>query len=172
MSLPAAALNTVATQWMERTLDDSAVRRIYLPEALLTADAICILLQNITEGLVVYPNVINKHLAAELPFMASENILMAFVKAGGNRQDGHERIRVLAQAAGNRVKQEGADNDLLERIRADDMFSCVADKLEDIMNPSDYIGRAPEQVDVFIEHELMPVLGKYATDRGKAELSV
>jgi len=172
MSLPAAALNTVATQWMERTLDDSAVRRIYLPEALLTADAICILLQNITEGLVVYPNVINKHLAAELPFMASENILMAFVKAGGNRQDGHERIRVLAQAAGNRVKQEGADNDLLERIRADDMFSCVADKLEDIMNPSDYIGRAPEQVDVFVEHELMPVLGKYATDGGKAELSV
>ena len=149
MSLPAAALNTVATQWMERTLDDSAVRRLYLPEALLTADAILILLQNITEGLVVYPKVINKHLMQELPFMASENLLMAFVKvknicatlkiywfniygynqSGGNRQDGHERIRVLSQEAGAQVKQEGKENDLLDRIRKDDTFKAVHDKL-------------------------------------------
>lgn len=173
MGLPAAALQTVAVQWMERTLDDSAVRRLYLPEALLTADAIAILLQNITEGLVVYPKVIERHIRQELPFMATENILMAIVKAGGNRQDAHEKLRVLSQEAAAKVKNEGNENDLLTRIRADSFFAPIHAELDLLLEPSSFIGRARAQVDDFIAGEVDPVLTRYADRLGeRADLTV
>jgi len=173
MAIPASALQTAAVQWMERTLDDSACRRLCLPEALLTADAIAILLQNITEGLVVYPKVIGRHVAQELPFMASENILMALVKAGGNRQEGHEKLRVLSQKAGDRVKQQGLENDLLDRIRADDFFRPVWSELDALLDPVSFTGRAPKQVVEFIRDEVDPLLDKYEGKMGgKSLLSV
>ncbi|KAK7073175.1 hypothetical protein SK128_008542 [Halocaridina rubra] len=169
MALPADALNTAATQWMERTLDDSANRRISLGEAFLAADGILMTLQNITEGLVVYPNVINRHIAQELPFMASENIIMAMVKAGGNRQECHEEIRIHSQAAGNKVKQEGGENDLVERIKSSSYFAPIHDQIGSLLDPSTFIGRAPEQVEEFLECEVAPVLKKY---EGKLEGTV
>jgi len=162
LTLPSAALQTVSVQWMERTLDDSAARRLYLPESFLTADAIAILLQNITEGLVVYPKVIEKHVKEELPFMAAENILMATVKAGGSRQEAHEKFRVLSQEAGARVKNEGAENDLIERIRKCEFFAPIHSQLDSLLEPATFIGRAPEQVDEFIEKEVKPILKRYA----------
>lgn len=161
LTLPSAALQTISVQWMERTLDDSAARRLYLPEAFLTADAIAILLQNITEGLVVYPKVIEKHVKEELPFMAAENILMASVKAGGSRQEAHEKFRVLSQEAGSRVKNEGAENDLIERIRKCEYFAPIHDQLDSLLEPTTFIGRAPEQVEEFIEKEINPILKRY-----------
>lgn len=154
-------LMTLSTQWMERTLDDSANRRICLAEAFLTADILLNTLQNISEGLVVYPKVIEKHISQELPFMASENILMAVVKAGGNRQECHEEIRKLSQEAGARVKEQGLDNDLIDRIKKSSYFSAVHDQLDQIMDPIAFVGRAPQQVSHFINEEVLPVLKPY-----------
>lgn len=169
MALPANALNTAATQWMERTLDDSANRRISLGESFLAADGVLMTLQNICEGMVVYEKVIARHIAQELPFMATENIIMAMVKAGENRQDCHEEIRVLSQEAGAQVKQEGKENDLVERIKASSYFSPIHEQLDTLLDPTTFIGRAPQQVSEFLEDEVFPVIKKY---EGKLEGSV
>ncbi|HLD25906.1 MAG TPA: adenylosuccinate lyase [Candidatus Andersenbacteria bacterium] len=144
------AYQTHALQWFERTLDDSAGRRRFIPEAFLLADSIALILQNVMEGLVVYPAVITRHIAAELPFMATEKILMAMVATGGDRQEAHEKIRQHAQAAGNRVKQEGADNDLMERLAQDPYFEPVHGRLAQLLDPIGFIGLAPLQVDTFV----------------------
>jgi len=156
MSLAPAAAQTAAEQWLERTLDDSAARRIVLGEGFLGADAILRLYQNIVEGLVVYPKMIARHMAEELPFMATENVLMAAVKAGGDRQTLHEKIRRHSQEAARLVKMEGATNDLLSRLKADPAFAKVdiAGELE----PSRFVGRAPEQVDEFLAEHVRPIL--------------
>jgi adenylosuccinate lyase len=155
------AYNTAATQWMERTLDDSANRRITLAEGFLTADIILTTFQNVTEGLVVYPAVIDKHIRQELPFMAVENIIVAMVKAGGNRQDCHERIRVLSHQAGQEVKQKGLENDLIDRVRADSYFAPIHSQLNELLAPDTYVGRAPEQVSEFLKQEVFPALEAY-----------
>ncbi|MCQ2770675.1 MAG: adenylosuccinate lyase [Clostridia bacterium] len=149
---------TSSTQWFERTLDDSANRRLSIAESFLTIDGILNLYINVTSGLVVYPKVITKRVMQELPFMASENIMMDLVRRGGDRQEIHEKIRVHAQAAGKRVKEEGLDNDLLDRIAADPSFGITKDELSTLLNPSDYIGCSSSQVDKFIAEELDPVL--------------
>jgi adenylosuccinate lyase len=160
ISLQSSPANTLATQWMERTLDDSANRRLVMPQAFLAVDAILILLENITNGMVVFEKVIARNLAEELPFMATENILMAAVKAGGDRQTLHERIRQHSVAAGHAVKQEGRPNDLIERLRTDPSFAAV--DLDDILASGGFVGRAPEQVDRFCETTIDPVVRKYA----------
>jgi adenylosuccinate lyase len=162
MSLPPNAAATHAGQWFERTLDDSANRRIVLAEGCLAADAILKLTANVTNGLRVWPLVIRRRLDAELPFMATENILMACVKAGGDRQELHEAIRRHSVAAANRIKAEGADNDLLSRIAEDPAFAAVHGQLEAMLSPSLFIGRAPEQVDAFVAEEVDPVLAAHA----------
>lgn len=162
ISLYTNAANTHATQWFERTLDDSANRRITLSEGFMSADAILITLLDISQGLVVYPSVINRHIMEELPFMSAENIIMAMVKAGGDRQASHERIRVLSQEAAAQVKQFGKNNDLIERVRNDTYFKPIVPQLNEILNPSTFIGRAPEQVTEFIQEEVDPVLENYA----------
>lgn len=155
------AANTHATQWLERTLDDSANRRITLSEAFLSADATLLTLLNISQGLVVYPKVIERHISQELPFMSTENIIAAMVKAGGDRQECHEKIRVLSHEAGAQVKQFGKDNDLVERIRNDSYFKPIMNKLDTILDAKTFIGRAPEQVTEFIEEEVNPILKNY-----------
>ncbi|MBQ8338889.1 MAG: adenylosuccinate lyase [Clostridia bacterium] len=159
---------TASTQWFERTLDDSANRRIAISEGFLAVDAILNVFINVTDGLVVYPKVIASRVAAELPFMASENILMAAVKRGGDRQTLHEAIRQHAMAAGRMVKEEGLANDLLERIAADDRFGLAKEDIEKLLNPADYIGRCPEQVERFIETEVAPILASVETIGGAA----
>jgi adenylosuccinate lyase len=159
MSLQTSPAMTVSTQWLERTLDDSANRRIILPQAFLAIDAILILYQNIAEGLVVYPKVIEKNLRSELPFMATENILMAAVEQGGDRQDLHERIRQHAQAAATMVKTEGGENDLLNRLRNDPAFNKIDIDAE--LEPSTFIGRSPEQVDELINEHIEPIRIRY-----------
>ncbi|XP_030752106.1 adenylosuccinate lyase-like [Sitophilus oryzae] len=161
------AANTHSVQWMERTLDDSANRRLTLAEAFLTADAALITLANITQGLVVYPKVIQRRINQELPFMSAENIIMAMVKKGGDRQICHEKIRVLSQEAGNEVKIHGRENDLLDRVRADPYFAPIVNDLKDILDPSTYIGRAPSQVTEFLEGEVKPVLSLYNLEKMK-----
>ncbi|XP_043471696.1 adenylosuccinate lyase [Leptopilina heterotoma] len=161
MVLTNNALQTAATQWMERTLDDSANRRITLGEAFLAADSILMTLQNISEGLVVYPKVIARFVSQELPFMSTENVIMAMVKAGGDRQVCHEKIRVLSHEAGAQVKQHGLDNDLVERIRKDPYFQPIIEQLDNLLDPSTFVGRAPEQVLEFLEDEVQPVLNLY-----------
>jgi adenylosuccinate lyase len=164
MSLPANAANTHATQWFERTLDDSANRRIVLAEAFLGADVILSLLININTGLQVWPNVIAKRVAAELPFMATENIMMAAVKAGGDRQELHEAIREHSMEAARKIKEEGGDNDLLDRLKTDVHFAKIADKIDELVNPVEFVGRAPQQVTEFLANEINPVLEKYASE--------
>lgn len=161
ITLHANAANTHATQWLERTLDDSAIRRITLAEAFLSADAVLLTLHNICQGIVVYPKVIARNIAQELPFMATENIIMAMVQAGGDRQVCHEKIRVLSHEAGAQVKQLGKDNDLIDRVRKDPYFAPIISQLDKILDASTFIGRAPEQVIEFIEEEVKPVLSKY-----------
>jgi adenylosuccinate lyase len=161
--LEPAAAATAAEQWLERTLDDSAARRITLGEGFLLADAILVLYQNIVEGLVTYPKMIARHVAEELPFMATENILMAAVKAGGDRQTLHEAIRRHSQEAGWQVKGEGAANDLLERLKRDPAFAKVDIDAE--LDPPRFVGRAPEQVDEFLAAYVRPLL---EADRGQA----
>jgi adenylosuccinate lyase len=153
---------TAATQWMERTLDDSANRRIAIAEAFLAADAILNLCANVVDGLVVHRAQIAKRLAAELPFMATEEILMVAVKAGGDRQTLHEAIREHAQAAAAAVKDEGRENDLLERLAGDPAFAAVADELPAMTDPARFVGRAPSQVDGFVADVVEPIRAKYA----------
>ncbi|XP_067628466.1 adenylosuccinate lyase [Eurosta solidaginis] len=153
--------NTHATQWLERTLDDSANRRITLSEAFLAADAALLTLLNISQGLVVYPKVIDRHISQELPFMSTENIIMAMVKEGGDRQVCHEKIRVLSQEAGTQIKQHGKNNDLIERIRKDPYFEPILDKLGDILDAQTFTGRSSAQVDDFVIEEIEPILEKY-----------
>jgi len=164
MALGANAAHTHANQWLERTLDDSANRRIALAEAFLTADALLILLQNVSEGLVVYPEFIKRRVEAELPFMATENFIMAMVQAGGDRQECHEKIRVLSHQAGSRVKNEGLDNNLLDLIKADPYFEPIKERLEiggDLLDHGSFVGRAVEQVEEFLQEEVQPVMDKY-----------
>jgi adenylosuccinate lyase len=149
---------TVSTQWFERTLDDSANRRVSIPEGFLAIDACLDIALNVVSGLVVYPEMIRRHVAAELPFMATENVIMEAVKAGGDRQDLHERIRVHSMEAGKEVKIFGRSNDLIERILTDDYFKLDRDAMESILKPENYVGRAPEQVIEFIENEVDPIL--------------
>jgi adenylosuccinate lyase len=152
---------THATQWFERTLDDSANRRLALAEAFLSADAILLLWDSVADGLVVHPAVVRRRLDVEIPFLATENILMAASKKGGDRQALHERIRVLAQAAGDRMKNEGGENDLLFRIAAEPAFGLTPAEIQAASDPARFVGRAPEQVDEFLETEIEPIL---ATD--------
>jgi adenylosuccinate lyase len=171
ISLQSSAANTVATQWMERTLDDSANRRLVLPQAFLAIDAILVLLQNITSGLVVYPQVIARNLREELPFMATENLLMAAVQRGGDRQELHEVIRKRSHEAAAVVKQEGKPNDLLERLAAEKDFAGV--DLQAALDPAQYVGRAPEQVDEFVAEVIEPLRARYANmTQLSAELKV
>lgn len=163
MSLTSNAANTHAVQWFERTLDDSANRRMSLPEGCLGADAILGIAANVIDGIQIWPFVIRKHVMAELPFMATENILMACVKAGGDRQELHELIREHSMEAGKCVKMEGKDNDLLERLSKDDAFKTVHSELDNLTDPSKFIGRCPEQVDEFLSEEVNPVLEKNKT---------
>ena len=164
---------TSATQWFERTLDDSANKRLSIPEGFLAIDGILDLCLNVVNGLVVYPKVIEKHMMAELPFMATENIMMDAVKAGGDRQELHERIRELSMEAGRTVKVEGKDNDLLERIAADPAFNLTIEELQKSMDPSRYVGRAKEQTTAFITKTVQPVLDAHKEMLGMtAEINV
>ncbi|MCA9197437.1 MAG: adenylosuccinate lyase [Planctomycetales bacterium] len=170
-SLQTSPAQTLATQWMERTLDDSANRRLVLPQAFLAIDAILILYRNIAEGLVVYPQVVGKNLQSELPFMMTENILMLAVSQGGDRQELHERIRVLSHEAGRAIKEDGADNDLLDRIKADSMFRAV--DFSALTDPRQFVGRAPEQVDAFWDSQVAPLCDRYSTwEKAQSELRV
>ncbi|KAH9954484.1 adenylosuccinate lyase [Russula dissimulans] len=177
MTLHQNALMTASVQWFERTLDDSANRRVTLPEAFLAADIVLTTLQNVSEGLVVYPRVIARRIAQELPFMATENIIMALVKKGGDRQEAHEKIRVLSHEAAYQVKQLGEENDLIERVRKDAYFDPIKNELDALLDPRSFIGRAPQQVDKFLNEWVVPALAdpelKVAVDKGdKAELNV
>ena len=164
---------TSATQWFERTLDDSANKRLSIPEGFLAIDGILDLCLNVVDGLVVYPKVIEKHLMAELPFMATENIMMDAVKAGGDRQELHERIRELSMEAGRNVKENGRENNLLELIAADPAFGLSLEDLKKTMEPSRYVGRAPEQVEAFLSQVAGPILEEYRDLLGeKAEINV
>ena len=171
MDVAASPLHTAAEQWFERTLDDSANKRIAIPEAFLAADGVLRIVLNVARRVVVYEGSIAARVAAELPFMATENILMAAVKAGGDRQELHERIRGHALAAGERVKVHGQANDLIERIKADEGFAKV--DLAAALDPSTFVGRAPKQVDEFIANRVEPVRRRYADRLGAdAELEV
>jgi adenylosuccinate lyase len=196
MVLHQNALGTASVQWFERTLDDSANRRVTLPEAFLTADIVLTTLQNVSEGLVVYPRVIARRIAQELPFMATENIIMALVKKGGDRQEAHEKIRVhptilscvmrifvdarcvinqvLSQEAAHQVKELGLENDLIERVRRDGYFEPIKEELDELLEPRWFVGRAGEQVDKFLREFVRPALGEIEYKGGvdKAELSV
>ena len=167
LSLPINAAITSSTQWLERTLDDSANRRIVNAQAFLTVDAILNVYMNVAENIVVYEKTIEKHVREELPFMATENILMECVKAGGNRQDLHEEIRTLSMQAAYRVKSEGGNNNLLDLIEKDDAFNAVHGKLSEILDPKKFVGRAPSQVVEFIEKDVDPILKKYASLLGE-----
>ncbi len=149
---------TSATQWFERTLDDSANKRLSIPEGFLATDGILDLCLNVVDGLVVYPKVIEKRLQSELPFMATENIMMDAVKAGGDRQELHEKIRTLSMEAGRNVKEEGRENNLLELIAADPAFNMTLEELQETMEPSRYVGRAREQVEAFLHQVIAPIL--------------
>ena len=162
ISLPMNSALTASTQWFERTLDDSANRRIVNAQAFLSVDAILNIYMNVAENLVVYEKVIAKHIRAELPFMATENIMMECVKAGGNRQELHERIRVLSMEAGKNVKVEGGENNLIDLIKQDVMFRPVWGHIDDILDAKKFIGRAPSQTLEFIEMEIDPILEKHS----------
>ena len=167
LSLPMNSAITASTQWFERTLDDSSNRRIVNAQAFLAVDAILNIYMNVAENLVVYDKVIEKHIRAELPFMATENIMMECVKAGGNRQELHERIRVLSMEAGRNVKVEGGENNLLELIKQDELFKPVWNRLDEILDAKKFIGRAPSQTVEFIENEIEPILRKHADFLGE-----
>jgi adenylosuccinate lyase len=171
LSLASSPQMTASEQWLERTLDDSANRRVVIPEAFLAVDGILQILINVTGGLVIYPKVIAARVAAELPFMATENILMAAVKAGGNRQEVHEKIRLHSHAAAAQVKKFGRPNDLISRLKADIAFSKI--NFEKVLDPKHYIGRAPQQVDEFIRDIVTPIRRKYRKELNrKVELKV
>lgn len=164
---------TAATQWFERTLDDSANKRLAVAEAFLATDSILCIYLNVASGLVVYPKVINRHIMEELPFMASENIMMDAVKRGGDRQELHELIREHSVAAGKRVKEDGEANDLIDRIAADPAFGMTKEEIEKNLDPKNYIGRSASQVTEFIEEYVNPAISKYSSDINMdAELKV
>ena len=164
---------TEAAQWFERTLDDSANKRLSVPEAFLAVDGILNLYANVADGLVVYPKVIEQHLLKELPFMATENIMMDAVKRGGDRQELHERIRVHSMAAAKVVKEEGGENDLLSRIAADPIFGVTLEELHEIVKPEKYVGRAPKQTEEFLSEVVEPILKKYEdVQEEKPEINV
>ncbi len=164
---------TSGSQWLERTLDDSANRRLVIPETFLATDAMLNIVLGVTRGLVVYPKVIEQRVNQELPFMASEDILMESVKAGGDRQKIHEKIRLYSMEAATRIKENGADNDLLERIQSDKEFANIKDKIVNIMNPKNFVGRAPKQVNEFITTVVKPVQKRYKQHLGlEAEFKV
>ena len=163
--LSVAIGQTAATQWLERTLDDSAVRRMVLPQAFLAADALVTLYLNVVPGLLVHPSVIARHVAEELPFMATENLLMAGVQAGGDRQDLHERIRTHSLAAAERIKARDGINDLLDRLQADEAFTAL--DFAAVLDPSKFVGRAPEQVTAFIRDEVDPIRARYPAAVGQ-----
>ncbi len=164
---------TEAAQWFERTLDDSANKRISIPEAFLAVDGILNLYANVADGLVVYPKVIEQHMLRELPFMATENIMMDAAKRGADRQELHERIRVHSMAAGRVVKEEGGENDLLSRIAADPIFGVTLEELQEIVKPEKYVGRAPEQTEEFLREQVQPVLDRYGfVEEEKPEINV
>ena len=148
---------TAGTQWFERTLDDSANKRVAMAEGFLAADAILNIMLNVTDGLVVYPKVVRSRLMAELPFMASENIMMQAVEKGGNRQELHERLRQHAIAAGKVVKEEGLPNDMVDRIAADPAFGLTKEEITAGLVPENFVGRAPQQVEEFLAHVLQPI---------------
>ncbi len=173
ISLPMNSALTASTQWFERTLDDSANRRIVNAQAFLAVDAILNVYMDVADNMVVYEKVIEKHVRAELPFMATENILMECVKAGGNRQDLHERIRQLSMQAGEQVKIYGKENNLIELIKEDESFKAVWDNLDDILDGKNFIGRAPSQTVEFIAEEINPILEKHKAllgDKGDVRL--
>lgn len=171
LSLATSPAMTASEQWLERTLDDSSNRRVAIAEAFLAVDGILEILINVAEGLVVYPKVVNARIMAELPFMATENILMATVKAGGDRQQLHENIRVHSHAAAARVKQQGKENDLIKRLKADPAFGKV--NFANVLKPKNYIGRAPQQVDEFVKDTVSPIRRKYRKQLNKkVELKV
>ncbi|HEU0078713.1 MAG TPA: adenylosuccinate lyase [Longimicrobiaceae bacterium] len=153
---------TAASQWFERTLDDSANKRIAVPEAYLATDAVLLIVHNVASGMVVYPEMIRRHLMEELPFMATENLMMRAAKRGGDRQELHERVRVHSIAAGREVKQHGRPNDLMDRIAADPAFGVTRAELEEDLRPELYVGRAPEQVDEFLQEWVRPALERHA----------
>jgi adenylosuccinate lyase len=163
---------TASTQWFERSLDDSANKRISIPEGFLAVDSILNIYINIAGGMVVYPKVIEKRLMEELPFMATENIMMEAVKRGGDRQELHERIRVHSMEAGKQVKMHGNKNDLIERIAKDSMFGLSLEELKSVLEPKNYIGRAPEQVEDFIRDCVRPVLIKNEVKELNVDLKV
>jgi adenylosuccinate lyase len=159
---------TAASQWFERTLDDSANKRIAVPEAYLAADSILLLMHNVASGMVVYPEMIRRHLMDELPFMATENLMMRAAKRGGDRQDLHEKVRVHSIAAGHEVKMHGRPNDLLDRIAGDAAFGVSRAELEEDLRPELYVGRAPQQVDEFLAEWVQPVLDRYPDEAAGA----
>ena len=170
ISLASNTDQTAATQWLERTLDDSANRRLSLPQSFLAVDAVLILYRNIFDGIIVHPKVIEKNLRDELPFMATEEILMAGVRAGGDRQLLHERIRVHSQEAARRVKDEGESNDLMERLKADPAFAAV--DLHAALDARQFVGRAPQQVDAFLRDIVRPIRTKFAAELNRATEAV
>ena len=173
MSLASSPMLVAGTQWFERTLDDSANKRLAVAEAFLSVDAILDLYLNVADGLVVYPKVIEKHLAAELPFMATENIMMDAVKAGGDRQELHEKIRELSMEAGKNIKELGLENNLFDLIEKEPMFAIKKEDLEKNLDSSKYIGRSANQVKEFIEEYINPILEEYKNELGKkAEINV
>lgn len=164
---------TMAAQWFERTLDDSANKRISVPEAFLAVDGILNLYMNVADGIVVYPKVIEQHLNKELPFMATENIMMDATRAGGNRQELHEKIRTHSMAAARVIKEEGGENDLLKRIAADPDFSLSLDELETLLEPEKYVGCAPQQTENFIDNIVQPILKRHQSkNTEKADITV
>ncbi|EGV65091.1 adenylosuccinase ade13 [Yamadazyma tenuis] len=173
-SLMNDAVQTASVQWFERTLDDSAIRRISLPSAFLTADILLSTMNNITSGLVVYPKVIERRINSELPFMATENIIMAMVEKGGSRQDCHEEIRVLSHQASAVVKQQGGDNDLIERVKNTKYFEPIWNDLGKLLDPSTFVGRAPQQTEKFIKNDVAQALAPYGhvINRAPVHLSV
>lgn len=173
IALQQSTAMTASTQWFERTLDDSANKRLSLPQAFLVVDAILIIWKNVLDGLVVYPKMIEKRIMAELPFMSTEYIIMECVKNGGDRQELHERIRVHSMEAGKNVKVKGKDNDLIDRIINDKYFNLDKDRLLEILDPKNFIGFAPEQTEEFVNIEVKPILEKYSNRLGmKATLKV
>ncbi len=169
-SLATEAVWTASVQWLERTLDDSAGRRIYVPEAFLAADAVLVLWENVAAGLVVYPRVIGDLLSRELPFMASEAILMAATAAGGNRQELHECLRLHSQAAAKRMLEDGEENDFLERVARDPAFEAVKARLHELTDPARFVGRSPEQVDEFLAEHVDPLLSRVEARRDETHV--
>lgn len=173
ISLQNSSAMVAATQWFERTLDDSANKRLTIPQAFLAVDAILLIWNNIMNGIVVYENRIHKHIMEELPFMATEYIIMEEVKAGGDRQEIHETIRVHSMEASKKVKMEGKENDLIERIMTDDSLKMDKSKISEVLDPKNFIGFAPVQTEEIIKNEIQPILNKYADEIGlEADLKV